>query len=643
MKASAVESPAVQVSTAATGGEGRKGEPVSFRLLLLHVNDTHSRLEPAQVKLTVDIGEPFGLKPVYAELGGFPRAWAAVERLRAGGAGDSGAGRLREDRIRAAVLDTLFLHGGDALQGTLYFTRFGGKADAEFFNAMGVNAMTLGNHEFDKGPQALRGFLEMVGFPVLSANLDCSREPELAASALKPYMVEAFDGDRVAVVGITTPETPFISSPGPNLLFVDQTEAASKCVRELEREGVNKIVVLSHLGYREDLELASSVEGIDVIVGGHSHTLLGPFSDLGLPASGQYPSVVEGPGGGTVLVVTAWEWAKVIGGLEVGFDAKGRVSDWSGTPRLVAGDEWFRVYDLPGPEGKPVRVEFRKEAKGSSAVSSSAADAPPEAASAWTAREYDGSDYTGVPDPERAARHLEALDRLIARLSADERVLLVKAKPEGLAMLERYGAEVEALKRQVVAHAAEELRRGNNRGPGPLIADSMIAKTGALIAVMNPGGVRTNLIPGPVTVAQVYELQPFGNTLVTLDLTGEGVVRVLEDMCDFTVSRYEKNRGTAFVYVAGLRFTLFVNAPKGRRVRDAEVRGAGGAYEPLEAARVYKVAVNSFMASGGDRNDTLKEAPGKYDTGYVDSEATLEFLSGKTLFNTFEVRVRQVF
>jgi 5'-nucleotidase/UDP-sugar diphosphatase len=623
--ASGLENSSEEREAATTGGESRLEEPAPFRLLLMHVNDTHSKLEPSQVKLSVDLGEPLGRKPVYVELGGFPRVWAAAERTRAAGIG------------------TLFLHAGDAFQGTLYFTRFGGKADAEFFNAMGVDAMVPGNHEFDKGPQALRGFLELVRFPVLSSNLDFSREPELVAGALKPYVIEAFDGSRVAVVGITTPETPYISSPGPNLVFADQTETAARCVVELQREGVNKIVVLSHLGYREDLELASSVEGIDVIVGGHSHTLLGSFSDLGLPSSGEYPSVVRGPGGDTVLVVTAWEWAKVMGELEVGFDANGRVSDWSGTPRLVAGTEWFRVHDLPGSGGKPVRVEFRKDAKGPNVGDPNAAGASLGIASAWTAREYDGNDYTVVPDTEQSAHYLEALDRLIARLSADERVLLVEAKPEGLEMLERYGVEVEALKKQVAAHAAEELRRGNNRGPGPLIADSMIAKTGARIAVMNPGGVRTNLGSGPVSVAQVYELQPFGNTLVTLDLTGAGVVNVLEDMCDFTVSRYEKSRGTAYVYVAGLRFTLFVNAPKGRRVRNVEVRDTGGAYEPLETARVYKTAVNSFMASGGDKNDTLKEAPGKYDTGYVDSEATLEYLNGKTLVNRSEERVRQIF
>jgi 5'-nucleotidase len=118
---------------------------------------------------------------------------------------------------------------------------------------------------------------------------------------------------------------------------------------------------------------------------------------------------------------------------------------------------------------------------------------------------------------------------------------------------------------------------------------------------------------------------------------------VLEDMCDFTVSRYEKSGGTAYIYVSGVRFTLFVNAPKGRRVRAVEVGTAGETYEPLEASRLYKVVVNSFMASGGDKNDTLKEASGKYDTGFVDSEATLEYLSGKTLVNKSEDRVRQIF
>ncbi len=89
-----------------------------------------------------------------------------------------------------------------------------------------------------------------------------------------------------------------------------------------------------------------------------------------------------------------------------------------------------------------------------------------------------------------------------------------------MSKLALYSSGVEALKAKVAAEAAEELKRLNDQGPGPLIAEGMLAKTGARIAVMNPGGVRTNVNPGTITVAQVYELQPFGNTLVTVDLKG---------------------------------------------------------------------------------------------------------------------------
>jgi 5'-nucleotidase len=585
-----------------------KVDSTPLELTLIHLNDTHSKLEPTQVQLVADLDGSLQKKPVYVELGGFPRVWAAVEHLR------------RENP------NALFLHAGDAFQGTLYFTQFEGKADVDFLNAMKVDALALGNHEFDKGPQLLKSLSGLVRFPVLASNLDTTAEPLLAGVGLKPYTIRTVGGSRVAIIGLTNPETPFISSPGPNLKFLDPAAVVTRAVAEIEAQGVNKIVVLSHQGYREDLALAAAVKGVDVIVGGHSHTLLGSFADLGLASAGPYPTVVKNAAGETVLVATAWEWAKAVGEMDVSFDASGKVGAWSGTPHLVVNDAWARIYDMPGPDGKPLRVQYTKAAGGTA-----------------TFLEYDGKGYTVAPSPERAAAYRRLYTSLAPRVARDPRFLFVAPKPEGVEKLATYSAGVNALKVKIVAQAAEELKRLNNQGPGPLIAESMLFKTGARIAVMNPGGVRTNLNPGPLSVAQVYELQPFGNTLVTIDLSGTDVVKVLEDMTGYTISRYEKKPDTAFVYVAGVRFTLEVNAAKGQHVNDVQVQKADGAYEPLRPDGTYKVVVNSFMAAGGDMNNTLKAASGKVDTGFIDSEATLEYLQGKTLSNRGEERVRQVF
>jgi 5'-nucleotidase / UDP-sugar diphosphatase len=179
-----------------------------------------------------------------------------------------------------------------------------------------------------------------------------------------------------------------------------------------------------------------------------------------------------------------------------------------------------------------------------------------------------------------------------------------------------------------VAEVGEDLKRVVNNGPGPLIAEAMKAVTNAEVSIMNPGGVRTDLTQGPLTVAGMYELQPFGNTLVTVKLTGEKLVSALEDMIDFSLAKTMDQN--PLVYVAGIRMTINTSAAKGVRVSKVELETATGLV-PLDAQKEYLVVVNSFMASGGDKSDTLKAATGKYDTGYIDSEAFMTWFGGKTL------------
>jgi 5'-nucleotidase len=186
------------------------------------------------------------------------------------------------------------------------------------------------------------------------------------------------------------------------------------------------------------------------------------------------------------------------------------------------------------------------------------------------------------------------------------------------------------------------LVRKLNSGTGPIIADGMAWKTGAQVALNNPGGVRININQGPISVATVYELLPFANTLVTLPLKGSDLVKVIEDGVDFQVSRYGTDPNNPYLYVAGVRFTLGLAKPRGQRVTGVEVKSADGSYAPLDPEAVYKVVVNNFMAAGGDRYDTLKEASGKYDTGFNDAEVFMEYIRDKTLVNLPEERIRIV-
>jgi 5'-nucleotidase/UDP-sugar diphosphatase len=579
-------------------------------LTVLHVGDTHSKMEPSQVRLTLDIGEGLKGKAVYVEQGGFPNLMSAVEVLR-----------------RQAP-NVLFLHSGDMFQGTLYFTQFQGAADTEFWNLMKLDVATLGNHEFDKGPPVLlANLLQKARFTIVSSNLDITAEPRLRPVKMLPYTVRRLEGQEVGIIGLTTVETPFISSPGGNIVFNDAALSVQRAADELAARGVNKLIVLSHQGYTEDLQLAAAVSGIDLIVGGHSHTLLGDFSAIGVGSAGPYPTLARDKDGATVLVVHANEWGKFLGDIRVDFDAGGVVRSWTASPKAVVGRQWFRVYDLPNLAGEPKRVQmqFSAEAAGTTAIA-----------------EYDGKAYAPLNAGPQAEAYRAVHVALLDRLEREPGVILVDPHPEGAAKLAEYAAGVNQLKGQVIAQAGEDLVRKLNSGTGPIIADGMAWKAGAQVALNNPGGVRINVNQGPISVATVYELLPFANTLVTLPLKGSDLVKVIEDGADYQISRYGTDPNNAYIYVSGVRFTMELAKPKGQRVTGVEVRGASGTYAPLDPNAVYKTVVNNFMAAGGDRYDTLKEAGGKYDTGFNDAEVFMEYIRDKTLVNLPEERIRVI-
>jgi len=257
-----------------------------FELTILHTNDLHAHYDPF---------EPWG-EPVQ---GGVARLKTVVEE------------------IRDEADDVLLLDAGDQFQGTLYFTVGGGEAVAGVMNEMGYDAMCVGNHEFDAGPAELARFIDLARFPVLSANTD-AHDDDLS-SRVPPYAVYPVNRDRIAVIGLTTEHTAIASSPGPSIRFLDAIASAQRAVAELESNGIDKIIALTHLGHERDLELAAAVDGIDVIVGGHSHTLL---DDV--------PVVTSSASGEPVLVVTAHEWGKWLGRLDVAFTDDGRVDSYRG-------------------------------------------------------------------------------------------------------------------------------------------------------------------------------------------------------------------------------------------------------------------------------------------------------------------------
>lgn len=277
-----------------------------FTTTILHVNDTHDRIEP-----TIIQGKPYG---------GMPRLATLVAQHR------------------ASEPNAIVLHAGDAFQGTLYFNVYEGLADLAFFNALPLDAMAVGNHEFDKGPGALSAFARGARFPLLSANLNVDAEP-LLKGLIQPTTILTRGRERIGIVGAITPTLPTISNPGPNITLRDLNQSLQAEIDSLTRAGVNKIVLLTHVGYMEEQELARTLRNVDVIVGGHSHTLLGTTTAPGWPESrGPYPTVIDNPDKGKTLVVASWEGEKVLGRLQVTFDSRGRVKKW-GTSQPIVVDE----------------------------------------------------------------------------------------------------------------------------------------------------------------------------------------------------------------------------------------------------------------------------------------------------------------
>jgi len=182
----------------------------------------------------------------------------------------------------------------------------------------------------------------------------------------------------------------------------------------------------------------------------------------------------------------------------------------------------------------------------------------------------------------------------------------------------------------VIGRTDQELRRVNNAGPGPLVADAMLWKTrnaGAVIALQNPGGVRKDIPAGEVTIGSVYELLPFGNTLVLLDLSGLELKAALEDAVEHQLANGSKE---PYLYVSGVSFQIDVPAAKGQRIQDLKVVDLSGAAVPVRPEQKYRIVTNNYLADGGDGMKVLKNASGfRSDTGFSDAEMFMEFIRNK--------------
>ncbi|MGG5823350.1 bifunctional metallophosphatase/5'-nucleotidase [Falsiroseomonas sp. HW251] len=283
----------------------------STRVSLVHVNDFHSRHEGGQANgASCRVADPC--------LGGSARLVAAVKAARAAAEAEGRA--------------TLTLDGGDEFMGSLFYTLHRGAAEAAIQHLWGVEAMALGNHEFDHGPENLARYLDILRKPIVAANLDTSAEPALDGK-VRPAVELTRGGQRVVVIGLITETTPNVASPGPRLRFRNAEEVTERAVAEARAQGPATVVVLSHRGIEADRRMAARVAGIDAIVGGHSHTILANRPD----AEGPAPVLVDGRDR-TVRIVQAGALGRFVGRLDLDLAEGGRVVAHKGDATEITPD-----------------------------------------------------------------------------------------------------------------------------------------------------------------------------------------------------------------------------------------------------------------------------------------------------------------
>ncbi|MCE9950484.1 5'-nucleotidase C-terminal domain-containing protein [Aeromonas allosaccharophila] len=581
----------------ACNSENTSKEHIPLELTVAHINDTHAHLDPTENGLAI---QPTGQQKFefFAKLGGYPRLKFKLDELREQ-AGKDGRHFL-----------TLF--GGDAFQGTLYFTQFRGEEESRLLSDMGIDAATLGNHEFDLGNGPLNDYAAKVNYPIVAANLVKSSSSALKDNQnIHEYIIKEINGESVGIFGLVLDNMHDISSPDKDTQFQPMIASAQRTVDALKKKGANKIIMVTHIGLQSDQAVAKAVNGIDLIVGGHSQTFLGDMDELksiGYTAHNQNPSddntyaqMVTNPDGGKTCIVQAGEWAKGYGLVNVSLSKEGTITKCEGRNTLMSGDDFTKSVPDPKDSKKTIKVPLG------------------------------GSEQTNVVD-------------YIAKSPVIEIV------PEDQTMRDvidtEYKPAVAALEAKVIADVPVKLPHvrvpTTPDGAGlidPLVAESLYWKLNQLntkvdFTIQNAGGVRADVNATPLTVGYVMgTLLPFGNKIAAFNLKGKDVRATLEYAVDYAIGHQTGIAASsgAFPYVGHLSYTYDGKLAKGSRITKLEVLDANGQWAPLDDEKIYRVGSNTYIAAGKDGyNGLLKreELPNKgdyVDTGVGENEMFMEY------------------
>jgi 2',3'-cyclic-nucleotide 2'-phosphodiesterase (5'-nucleotidase family) len=457
----------------------------------------------------------------------------------------------------------MYLDCGDYFQGTPIVDRTRGAVMIDMMNRLAVDAATIGNHEFDYSYPNLVEQMKKRNFPVVCCNVfekATGRLPEFA----QPYTVFTHKGTKIGVIGIDTPETATISFEKnvKDVVFADPVPLVKPIIKKLRQAGVDFILVLSHLGFDADLKFAAEVEGIDLILGGHTH-----------------------------LLKKEIVWAEPFN-----------------TPVIHSGSSC----------------------------------------------EHAGVIHLNLDNPAEPVISFESVPLYVAEIGEDPRIKAIE---------DEYLKDLKVEMQKVIGRTEVNLFRGISGGDSPegsLVADAMLKYSGADFAFINFGGVRQPFFKGDITVEDVFMVQPFDNYVEILEINGFQLRDLIERSLSndtklvddedrkTTLANFNmKAEGTklvvgpdyGYLLPAGLKITFDPALPKMKRIVKLETDKG----EDIVAEKIYKVALNDFVASGGDGFSVLKDYKNRNKMDLLVRDALIKYIQenppissrpSKRIFNT---------
>lgn len=479
-------------------------------VLIIAANDTHSQIEPASD-------------------------------------GQGGVTRMRAiyDKLRHDNKNTVLVHAGDAVQGTVYFSLYGGEVEYALMDTLGYDMIVIGNHEFDNGMESVAKYYRNVSAKKLSANYDFSGT--VMEGMFEPYVIKAYGDKRVAFFGINVEPEGLISAKNyEGLRYIRSLDVADAMARFLKEVlKVDYTVMISHIGYTSydpnepnDVDIIKSSHYIDLVIGGHSHTVVKPGTEFAKVANADGRMIPIGQNGKSGKFVT--------------------------------------TYDLDLDNGNVEQNLISVNA-----------------------------------DWDEAAKAYPAMDRWLMRFKNGVDSLMNNPVGESLRFMKNSSAAAQ----NWVSDATMA------------IIPSLSGIKDVQFAIMNKGGIRTDMPQGTVTEGLLSSMFPFDNRFMVLEIDGQDLLDALKVMAGRGGDAVSKELKVTF-------------NDKGE-VTSAKVNG-----KKIDPKKKYRMVTIDYLANGGDYMVPLKKAKRLYEDDVKYGEHILNYVKqlsaqGKKINSTDEVRMQK--